>query len=34
MPDRKANSSDPNILWIGVDQMRADTPGYSVNVVC
>ena len=24
----------PNILWIGVDQMRADTPGYSGNEIC
>jgi arylsulfatase A-like enzyme len=23
-----------NILWIGVDQMRADTPGYTGNPVC
>ena len=23
-----------NILWIGVDQMRADTPGYAGNAVC
>lgn len=24
----------PNILWIGVDQMRHDTPGYSGNPIC
>lgn len=24
----------PNILWIGVDQMRADTPAYAGNRVC
>lgn len=26
--------SVPNILWIGVDQMRYDTPGCNGNVVC
>ena len=24
----------PNVLWIGVDQMRADTPGYTGNEIC
>lgn len=24
----------PNVLWIGVDQMRADTPGFMGNDVC
>lgn len=26
--------SRPNVLWIGVDQMRADTPGFAGNPVC
>ena len=24
----------PNVLWIGVDQMRGDTPGFAGNQVC
>ena len=35
MLDRKANAKEhPNVLWIGVDQMRADTPGYAGNAIC
>lgn len=30
----RATGDPPNILWIGVDQMRADTPGYAGNDVC
>lgn len=26
--------SVPSVLWIGVDQMRADTPGFAGNSVC
>lgn len=28
------NQRLPNVLWIGVDQMRADTPGFAGNSVC
>lgn len=32
-PQRSGNAR-PNVLWIGVDQMRADTPAYAGNPVC
>ncbi|MBC8449998.1 MAG: sulfatase-like hydrolase/transferase [Chloroflexi bacterium] len=32
LPDER--SERPNILWIGVDQMRSDTPGCYGNSVC
>ena len=30
----KSNKAKPNVLWIGVDQMRADTPGANGNEIC
>ncbi|HOW17612.1 MAG TPA: hypothetical protein PLC79_01140, partial [Phycisphaerae bacterium] len=29
-----ADVGRPNILWIGVDQMRYDTPGCNGNSIC
>lgn len=28
------DTTRPNVLWIGVDQLRYDTPGYSGNNIC
>jgi len=30
----RGSADRPNILWIGVDQMRADTPGCNGNTIC
>ena len=31
---RPSNAARPNILWIGVDQLRYDTPGCNGNPLC
>jgi len=34
MTARTSGAAKPNVLWIGVDQMRYDTPGCNGNPVC